>query len=305
MKVESAAEREIQMIEAEAPRRRLRQLEVMVAERIVETHDTTTLVLFAGNEPLDYEAGNFLTIDPHQFKALDRFTRFLEDLKGKREPPRAYSLASAPYERHLAITIKEEPYTSGQTKYPPLLSPLLVHRMPVGARMVITGFTGPFTLPKDPEGRIEHIVHICAGSGVVPSYSILKQDLVMGSRLRHTLIFSNKTRQDVIYGRHLQALAEKHPERFTYVQTLTRELDGSVFGPQVRRGRISRELITELVPDPGSAHFMVCGPGITTFERREAKARGEEPQPRFLETAVKYLKELGVDRKRISQEAYG
>ncbi len=287
-----------------APRRRLQQLEVMVAERIVETHDTTTLVLFAGNEPLDYEAGQFVTIDPHQFRALDRFTRFLEDLKGKRETPRAYSLASAPYEKHLAITIKEEQYYSGQTKYPPLLSPLLVHRTPVGARMLVTGFTGPFTLPRDAEEKYDHIVHISAGSGIVPSYSILKQDLVTGSRLRHTLIFSNKTRQDVIYRDHLQALAEQHA-RFTYVQTLTREVDDTLYGPGVRKGRINKELITELVPDLSRAHFMVCGPGITTFERREARAKGETPTPRFLETVVGYLKELGVDRKQISQEAYG
>ena len=31
-----------------------------------------TLVLFTGNDRLDYKAGHFLTIDPHQFEALDR-----------------------------------------------------------------------------------------------------------------------------------------------------------------------------------------------------------------------------------------
>lgn len=299
-----AAELEMEMGETTAPRRRLRQLEVVVTERIEETHDTVTLVLFAGNEPLDYEAGQFVTIDPHQFPALDRFTRYLEDLKGKREPPRAYSLASAPFEKHLAITVKEEQYFSGRTKYPPLLSPLLMHAMPVGSKMLVTGFTGPFTLPKDAEERYDEIVHICAGSGIVPNYSIIKQDLVVGSRLKHTLIYSNKTRQDVIFRDHLQALAEQH-SRFQYVQTLTREVDETNYGPNVRKGRISKELISELVPDPSRAHFMVCGPGITTFERREARARGEVPQPRFLETIVAYLKELGADRKQISQEAYG
>src|SRR5688572_9148088 len=36
-----------------------------------------------------------LTIDPHQFEGLERFIAFLEDLKGRREPPRAY--------RHLRV----------------------------------------------------------------------------------------------------------------------------------------------------------------------------------------------------------
>ena len=83
-------------------RRRIKELEAMVAEVIQETPDTTTLVLFTGNERLDYEAGHFLTVDPHQFEGLERFTAFLEDLKGKKEPPRAYSMSSAPHERWLS-----------------------------------------------------------------------------------------------------------------------------------------------------------------------------------------------------------
>jgi ferredoxin-NADP reductase len=81
------------------PSRRIKELEVMVADVVIETPDTTTLVLFTGNDRLDYRAGHFLTIDPHQFEALERFTAFLEDLKGKRELPRAYSMCSAPHER--------------------------------------------------------------------------------------------------------------------------------------------------------------------------------------------------------------
>src|SRR5690349_19846832 len=88
-------------------RRRIKELEVMVAEVVVETPDTTTLVLFTGNDRLEYKAGHFLTIDPHQFDSLERFIAYLEDLKGKKEPPRAYSMCSAPHERYLAVTVKE------------------------------------------------------------------------------------------------------------------------------------------------------------------------------------------------------
>jgi 3-ketosteroid 9alpha-monooxygenase subunit B len=77
------------MSDATLQRRRIKELEVMVADVIVETADTATLVLFTGNDRLDYLSGHFLTIDPHQFEALERFTAFLEDLKGKKEPPRA------------------------------------------------------------------------------------------------------------------------------------------------------------------------------------------------------------------------
>ena len=146
----------------------------MVADVIVETPDTTTLVLFTGNDRLEYLAGHFLTIDPHQFESLERFTSFLEDLKGKREPPRAYSMSSAPHERYLAVTVKEERYVSGATRYPPLLSPLLVKRTLRGMRLVVTGFTGPYTLATDVAAQTDHLVHVCAGSGSVPNFSIEK-----------------------------------------------------------------------------------------------------------------------------------
>src|SRR5262245_8201122 len=162
------------MDEAPTSRRRIKDLEVMVAEAVYETPDTTTLVFFTGNDRLDYKAGHFLTIDPHQFEDLQRFTAFLEDLKGKREPPRAYSMASAPHERYLAVTVKEERYISGVTKFPPLLSPLLVKRTTRGMRLEVTGFTGPYTLPEDIESKTDHLVHVCAGSGIVPNFSILK-----------------------------------------------------------------------------------------------------------------------------------
>ena len=46
------------------PSRRIKELEVMVADVVVETPDTSTLVFFTGNDHLEYKAGHFLTIDP-------------------------------------------------------------------------------------------------------------------------------------------------------------------------------------------------------------------------------------------------
>src|SRR4029077_13099538 len=180
--------RKNRVTQPDATSRRIKELEVMVADVIVEAPDTTTLVLFTGNDRLEYSAGHFLTIDPHQFEALERFTSFLEDLKGKRELPRAYSMSSSPHERYLAVTVKEERYVSGATKFPPLLSPLLVKRTTRGMRLVVTGFTGPYTLPADVSTRTDHIVHVCAGSGSVPNFSMLKFALANHPSLRHTFL---------------------------------------------------------------------------------------------------------------------
>src|SRR4051812_2316487 len=204
---------------------RIKELEVMVADVIVETPDTATLVLFTGNDRLEYRAGHFLTIDPHQFEALERFLAFLEDLKGRKEPPRAYSMCSAPHERYLAVTVKEERYVSGVTKFPPLLSPMLVKRTVRGMRLVVTGFTGPYTLPPDVASATDHIVHVCAGSGSVPNFSMLKHALEHHATVRHTFIYSNKTWDDVIFRDALAELAARHPDRLTVIHTLTREQD--------------------------------------------------------------------------------
>ena len=287
------------------PRRRIKQIETMVADVVQETPDTNTLLLFTGTDRLDYEAGHFLTIDPHQFEALERFTAYFEDVKGKREPPRAYSMSSAPHEKYLAITVKEERYERGATRYPPLLSPLLVKRTVRGHRLVVTGFTGPYTLPADAESRTDHVVHVVAGSGAVPNFSILKHALTYAPGLHHTFLCSNKTREDVIFRRELEELAERFPENLRLVHTLTREENVFQHGPHYRRGRVTAQLLQELIPDPRACLVFACGPAVGTWERAAARARGEEPKPRFMESVLQALAAAGVPEERITTESYG
>ena len=288
-----------------SPRRRIKEMEVMVADVVVETPDTTTLVLFTGNDRLEYQPGHFLTVDPHQFDALERFISFLEDLKGRKEPPRAYSMSSAPHEKHLAFTIKEERYASGVTKSPPLLSPLLVKRTARGARLVITGFTGPYTLPADIESRTDHLVHVCAGSGIVPNYSIIKHALAHYPMLRHTLVYSNRTWADTIFSRQLSELEAKHPDRLKVVHSLTRQ--ALVSGParDVRTGRVSASLMREVIDDPSACRVFVCGPAVSSWDRKAAKEKGVEPAPRFLEGALAALEEIGIPKAHVTRESYG
>ncbi len=285
-------------------RRPIRQMEVVVEEVIPQTDDSVTLVFGTGKERLDYRAGHFLTIDPHQFEPLGRFIAFFEDVKARREPPRAYSMSSAPHEKLLAITVKEERYVSGATKYPPLLSPTLVRGMVKGKRLVVTGFTGPYTLPEDIESKTDHLVHLCAGSGSVPNLSILKFALDTHPRLRHTFLYSNKTWSDVIFRDELAALERLHPDRLRVVHALTRETAFD-HGERVHAGRVSAAFLRQWIPDPDSCWVYACGPAISTFERAAAKESGHPPEPRFLETAVSSLTEIGVPAAQIKRESYG
>lgn len=286
-------------------RKKVKELEVMVADVVKETRDTTTLYLFTGNDRLEYRAGHFLSIDPHQFSFLERWVDFLEDLKGRREVPRAYSLYSAPHEKHLSITIKEERYVRGQTKYPPLLSPVLVHRVGRGMRMTVIGFAGPYTLPPDIESRTDHLVHVCAGSGSVPNLSILKHALATSMKLRHTFIYSNKTWDDIIYRDELARLERENPGKLTVVHCVTREPDAARHGPRVHAGRVTPEILKKFVHDWDKCEVFACGPAITKYEKAAAKEKGVEATPRFMESVLASLEAVGLPKERLHKESYG
>jgi 3-ketosteroid 9alpha-monooxygenase subunit B len=289
---------------AASPRRRIATYAAVVEDVIRETHDTVTLVLDTPARA-DYAAGHFLTIDPHQFEELQDLTAYLEDAKGRREKPRAYSMCSSPLEPRVAVTVKEERYVRGVTRYPPLLSPYLVRRVVPDQPMTVVGFTGAYVLPRDVESRAEHLVHLVAGSGSVPNFAILKYALAVHPRLRHTFVYSNKTWDDVIFRDALAALEARFPERLRVVHTLTREEHPERHGSNVRKGRVRAELLREVIPDPGTSLVYACGPGIGPFERAAARARFEPPAPRFLETVLVALSEIGVPKDRVRTEVYG
>jgi ferredoxin-NADP reductase len=167
-------------------------------------------------------------------------------------------------------------------------------------RLTVVGYTGPYVLPEGIEGRTDHLVHVCAGSGSVPNFSILKHALRHNPTLRHTFVYSNKTWEDIIFRDALTRLEREHPKRLRVIHTLTRETHAGV-----RQGRVTPDLLREAIPDPSAAVVYACGPAISTWDRRAARDKGEEPAPRFLETVVEALGSLGVAKDRIRTESYG
>lgn len=292
-------------IKQDTAHKRLKQMEAMVIDVIPETWDTFTLLLFTGNDMLNYQPGHFITIDPHQFPGIQRWTHYLEDLKGKKEPPRAYSLFSAPHEKYLAITVKEERYLSGVTPYPPLLSPILAKRTPRGTPLTITGFTGPYTFPDELKKTIDTVIHICAGSGVVPSMSIIKASLRNDEHIRHVLVYSNKTQADMIFHNLLGALEREYPSRFQVHYFLTREKQRPDFSPRVYTGRVSQKVLTGIFEELENPLVYVCGPANTPHDKREARQAGQPLKPKFMESVLAMLERLNIDRKRIKFEGWG
>lgn len=281
------------------------EYEVTVTEVRMETHDTATLYLDFGSTPVEYKAGQFINVDPHQFPALRCLAGFLQEQKGRRELFRSYSMSSAPHEKLVAITVKDEEFIPGITKYPALLAPYLIHGRLPGARIKVQGFMGPYTLPDDVQERTDHLVHIVAGSGGVPNFAILKDALHRGLKLRHTVICSNKTWGDMLFREDLERMEAAHPDTVRVVHTLTRETDESRFSPKVRKGRISQALLEELVPDRQTCLVYACGPAITPWDRKKALETRTPATPRFMETVLGHLHTVGMEDKRIKRETYG
>lgn len=291
-----------------APRVGLRDIQAVVVDVVARTPDTATLYLFVGEDQRDYHAGQFISIDPHQFPELGRWIDFLEEMKGRREGIRAYSMSSVPSEKCISITVKAEAYHRGHDKFPPLLSPFLVSGALRGREVVVRGYSGHYVIPDDIATRTDQVLHLVAGSGVVPNYALLKDELLHGTgartRVKHTFVFCNKTVSDIIFHDQLCALADRFPDRLDLHFLVTRE-DVSSRGPRYQRGRPTVEGIGALVRDPSSVWVYACGAAVTKWERARALEQGTVPSPRFMEGVHDITQALGIDRARIKKEVFG
>jgi 3-ketosteroid 9alpha-monooxygenase subunit B len=185
-----------------------------------------------------------------------------------------------------------------------LISGFLVHQTRRGDRIQVTGFAGGYVLAEDV--HVDHILHLCAGSGSVPNLSILKDSLIRHPRrLRHTFVYSNKTWQDVIFRDALTRLRAEHPDRVRVIHTLTRELSIPSTTEDVRGGRVTLELLREILEREPNSLIYACGPAVSVWERRAHAAAGTTPAPRFLESMRSHLSALQVPKDRIKIEAFG
>ena len=254
-----------------------------------EAAGAVTLRLAAPDAPT-YRGGQFLSIDPRAIEPLRDRVAALEARKGRRERPRAYSLASAPGEPLLAITVKPEP----DGAYPSLLSPWLATELQVGETLTCSGFNGFFTAPADPSPRAR-LVHLCAGTGVVPCLSIIKEQLSQRPWL-----------PQVVHREELCALAAAHPETLTVVHALTRDAHAPA-SVRVHAGRLDETLIQTFVTMNAGiddTYVYICGPAVSEHERREARMSGQTPSPRFLESMRAVVAGLGLPRERTFVEGW-
>ena len=258
-------------------------MQVTVADVVVETADTVTLV-FDAPVPCDYRGGQYLTIDPHQFLPLLRFIQLMRDpQEAERNRPaptrwrrRRTNRSPSPSRKSVDAGTREVPDAALAVPRPRrrrrhdddgrgvhgAVLPARRHREPNGSHRPPVFRLGQRAELVDPE----------SGAGGITR------------GLRHTWLYANTTWDDIIYRDALNALAAAHRDRLRVVHTLTSRRTSPAFQRHVRRGPITSALVRELAPDYDTRDVLrvrPCAVAVAAAGRRE---HGVEPAPRFMES---------------------
>jgi ferredoxin-NADP reductase len=160
---------------------------------------------------------------------------------------RSYSIASAPDAPGPELTV--ERLEEGE------VSPFLTGELEAGDAIELRGPIGGHFIWSAAEAR-RPLLLVGGGCGVVPLMCMLRHRRLSGSSVPAALLYSCRTREDVIYHSELGEIARGDP-RFALQITLTRERPTAWSGPF---GRIDLPMIKALVERLGGmADCFVCG----------------------------------------------
>lgn len=126
---------------------------------------------------------------------------------------------------------------------------------------------------------------VAGGSGIVPLMAMLRHRAVTGSHILARLLYSARTREDIIYAGELDRLRQQGDGGLEVYYTLTRAQPPDWKGYS---RRIDRAMLQEVAtPLGGVPHVYVCGPTL------------------FVESVANQLVSLGVEPAAIKTERFG
>ena len=186
---------------------------------------------------------------------------------------RSYSISSSPTQRdHVELTVRREPRGA--------VSRHMIDLLKVGDQIEAGGPVGKFTFTGT---EADSIVLIAAGVGITPMISITRY---LTERSWSGDIFFNYTCRnptDFIFANEVAALQRLNPK--LHVAVTISQAEGTDW--KGARGRISKEWLTQTVPDLASRRVHLCGP------------------PSMMDLIKAILTELGVPPDRVKTEAFG
>ncbi|HEY7197721.1 MAG TPA: ferredoxin reductase [Gaiellaceae bacterium] len=184
---------------------------------------------------------------------------------------RSYSIASAPEDERLALTVElvEDGEVSGY----------LVDELRPGDAFELRGPIGGYFVWEAADGG--PVLLVAGGSGIVPFRAMLRHRAAAGSDAPVRLVLSARSADDLIYRGELEELAARG-DGLELVRTLTRRAPP---GWDELTGRLMRETFAPLL-EPGTLAF-VCGP------------------TGFVEAVAEALVSLGLAPERVKTERFG
>jgi ferredoxin-NADP reductase len=167
---------------------------------------------------------------------------------------RSYSIASAPEDAALALTVEE--IEDGE------VSPYLVQELRVGDELELRGpIGGHFTWRVQDGGPL---LLLAGGSGLVPLMAMLRHRAARHSGVSARLLVSFRRADDILYRDELAGLGED--DGLEVRVTLTREAPAGWAG---LRGRVDADMLRAVGPDASERpRIYICGP--TGFVERSA-----------------------------------
>ena len=178
--------------------------------------------IFKPEEPLIWKAGQFLHYVLNHEATDDRGS------------DRWFTIASAPYERHVMLTTRFAPKAGSTFKK-------TLKALKPGDSIEVSDLDGDFIV-SDPR---KQYVFIAGGIGITPFRAILKQAEHEGKKLRVKLLYANR-KTVAAYQKEFEAMARRNRNLEIHY----------LFSPQ----RIDKQTIKEIVPDLEKPLFYVSGP---------------------------------------------
>jgi ferredoxin-NADP reductase len=186
---------------------------------------------------------------------------------------RSFSIASAPEDPHVAITVEE--IEDGE------VSPYLVEEVRPGDELEVRGpIGGPFTWGVADGGPL---VLVAGGSGLVPLMSMLRHRAARHSTVETHALISVRTETDALYRAELLALEPRVclDVRWSDTRAAAPPPDGCT-------GRVDAAMLGAVTPPPDmEPHAFVCGPTA------------------FVEHVATLLVDAGHDPLRVRTERFG
>ncbi len=193
---------------------------------------------FKPETPVDWKPGQYLRYHIETPNPDDRgMNRF-------------FSIASAPFEKHIQLTTKF--MQAGGSSFKKDLLMLIE-----GGSVEAFGPKGDFSTD-DPDGNY---VFIAGGMGITPFRAILLDLAHSGKPFNVTLIYANRT-LEFLFKDELEDLAKKHPEFQIFYIVSDEEIAKKKIAKNITLipGKIGKTLISELIPELLKPVYYISGP---------------------------------------------